>query len=64
MIKQDPSEISKMKEALGEIDNSFDPTAGAGMNIDDLMNKLLAENQKNQGQTQNPGNNPTDEGNQ
>lgn len=64
MIKQDPSEISKMKEALGEIDNSFDPTAGAGMNIDDLMNKLLAENKKNQGQPQNPGNNPTDEGNQ
>lgn len=51
MIKQDPSEISKMKEALGEIDKTFDPTAGAGMNIDDLMTKLLAENQQNQAQS-------------
>lgn len=48
MIKQDPSEISKMKEALGEIDKSVDPTVGAGMNIDDLMNKLLEENNKSQ----------------
>lgn len=40
MIKQDPSEISKMKEALG----GFDPTEGAGMQIDDLMDKLLKEN--------------------
>ena len=46
MIKQDPSEVSRMKEVLGDFDNSFDPTAGAGMNIDDLMNKLMAENQK------------------
>lgn len=45
MIKQDPQEINKMKEALGAIDKSVDPTIGAGMNIDDLMNKLLAENQ-------------------
>lgn len=51
MIKQDPSEISKMKEALGEIDKTFDPTAGAGMNIDDLMTKLLAENQQNKAQS-------------
>lgn len=64
MIKQDPSEISKMKEALGEFDTSFDPTAGAGMNIDDLMTKLLAENQKNQEQSENAENNQTDEGNQ
>ncbi len=46
MIKQDPSEINKMKDILGDFDNSFDPTAGAGMNIDDLMNKLMSENQK------------------
>ncbi len=44
MIKQDPSELNKMKEALGEIDKSVDPTVGAGMNIDDLMDKLLQEN--------------------
>lgn len=47
MIKQDPQEINKMKEALGEIDKSTDPTIGAGMNIDDLMNKLLEENKNN-----------------
>lgn len=46
MLKQDPDEISKMKEALGDIDKSTDPTAGAGMNIDDLMEKLLEENKK------------------
>ena len=62
MIKQDPTEINKMKEALGEIDTTFDPTAGAGMNIDDLMNKLLAENQKEQEQPEETK--PTDEGKQ
>lgn len=46
MLKQDPDEISKMKEALGDIDKSTDPTVGAGMNIDDLMEKLLEENKK------------------
>ena len=63
MIKQDPSEISKMKEALGEFENTFDPTAGAGMNIDDLMNKLLSENQKDQEQNQESAQ-QTDQGNQ
>ena len=47
MIKQDPDEIAKMKQALGNIDKSTDPTAGAGMNMDDLMDKLLKENQNN-----------------
>ena len=28
-------------------DKSIDPTVGAGMNIDDLMNKLMAENNIN-----------------
>lgn len=46
MVKQDPDEIAKMKEALGDIDKASDPTAGAGMNIDDLMDKLLEENKK------------------
>lgn len=49
MVKQDPDEIAKMKQALGNIDKSIDPTVGAGMNIDDLMDKLLEENKnKNQ----------------
>lgn len=46
MVKQDPDEIAKMKQALGDIDKSSDPTVGAGMNIDDLMDKLLEENKK------------------
>lgn len=47
MIKQDPQELNKMKEALGEIDKSVDPTVGAGMNMDDLVNKLLQESIQN-----------------
>ena len=45
MIKEDASAINKMKEALGEIDIKDDPTQGAGMNMDDLMNKLMKQNQ-------------------
>lgn len=45
MIKDDTSEIQKMKEALGATPTKADdPTVGAGMNIDQLMNKLIAEN--------------------
>jgi hypothetical protein len=51
-LKQDPQELNKMKEALGEIDKSVDPTVGAGMNIDDLMEKLLKENDQNQSKTE------------
>ncbi len=46
MLKQDPQELSKVKEIMGSIDKSIDPTIGAGMNIDDLMTKLLEENKK------------------
>ena len=45
-IKQDPQEVNKLKEALGEIDKAVDPTVGAGMNIDDLMTKLLDQNKQ------------------
>ena len=44
MIKDDVSELSKIKDALGKIDVKDDPTAGAGMNMDELMNKLMTEN--------------------
>ena len=44
MIKQDPNEVKKMKEALGEIDSSDDPTNGAGMSMDDVINKLMRQN--------------------
>ena len=36
--------LKKMKEVLGEIDKTVDPTVGAGMNMDQLMEKLMAQN--------------------
>lgn len=46
MIKEDASEIEKMKEALGAVSTvADDPTVGAGMNMDQLMDKLLSQNQ-------------------
>ena len=44
MVKEDASEIAKMKAALGPVTVKDDPTAGAGMNMDDLMNKLIKQN--------------------
>lgn len=44
MLRTDPNEAKKMNEVMQNFDKSVDPTAGAGMNIDDLMNKLMAEN--------------------
>lgn len=46
MIKQDKDELKKMKEALGSIDKSVDPTVGAGMSMDEVVEKLLKETQK------------------
>ena len=45
MIKEDTSAVAKMKEALGEIDIKDDPTQGAGMGMDALMEKLMKQNQ-------------------
>lgn len=46
MIKEDEAELEKMKEALGAVTSvADDPTVGAGMNMDQLMDKLLAEDQ-------------------
>lgn len=48
MIKEDASEIEKMKEALGAVTTvADDPTFGAGMNMDQLMDKLMAQDQAN-----------------
>lgn len=47
MIKEDASELNKMKDALGPVSKNDDPTAGAGMNMDELMEKLLKENNIN-----------------
>lgn len=44
MIKQDKNELNKMKAALGRVDKSEDPTIGAGMSMDDVVNKLMKEN--------------------
>ena len=44
MIKEDTHEVEKMKEVLGEIDKTADPTVGAGMSMDQLMEKLMAQN--------------------
>ena len=46
MIKQDKDELKKMKEALGAIDKSVDPTVGAGMSMDEVVEKLLNENKE------------------
>ncbi len=45
MIKQDKDELNKMKAALGVVDKSTDPTAGAGMSMDEVVEKLLHQNQ-------------------
>lgn len=44
MIKQDSKELDKMKAALGDFEKGDDPTAGAGMNMDQLIDKLMNEN--------------------
>lgn len=44
MLRADPNEAKKMNDVMSNFDKAVDPTAGAGMNIDDLMNKLMAEN--------------------
>ncbi len=44
MIKEDKNELNKMKEALGDVDKSSDPTAGAGMSMDDVINNLMKQN--------------------
>lgn len=44
MLRADPNEGKKINEAMSNFDKAVDPTVGAGMNIDDLMAKLMAEN--------------------
>ena len=44
MIKEDAHEVEKLRDALGEFDKTVDPTVGAGMNMDQLMEKLMAQN--------------------
>lgn len=44
MLRADPNEGKKINEVMSNFDKAVDPTVGAGMNIDDLMSKLMAEN--------------------
>ncbi len=44
MVKQDKNELKNLKDALGEIDESEDPTSGAGMSMDEVINKLMKQN--------------------
>mgnify|MGYP006916088488 CR=1 FL=1 len=53
MVRADPNEAKKINEALGNFDKAVDPTAGAGMNINELMEKLMAENNSEQNNEQN-----------
>lgn len=46
MIKQDSSaELEKMKRALGTVDKANDPTTGAGMSMDQVIEKLMNKQQ-------------------
>ena len=47
MIKNDAREVEKMKELLNSNDKASDPTVGAGMGMEQLMEKLLRENAQN-----------------
>lgn len=50
MIKQDKDELAKMKEALGDLDKSKDPTAGAGMSMDQVVEKLMRNQEQSDAQ--------------
>lgn len=50
MIKQDKDELAKIKEALGDLDKSKDPTAGAGMSMDQVVEKLMRNQQQSNAQ--------------
>lgn len=50
MIKEDERDLDKMKKALGDVgeEKGFDPTKGAGMGMDELMNKLMEGHESEQ----------------
>ena len=52
MLRSDPNEAKKLNEVMSNFDKATDPTVGAGMNIDDLMTKLMAENAQDSGNSQ------------
>ncbi len=48
MIKNDAKEVERMKNLLNSTDKATDPTVGAGMGMEQLMEKLLKENNQQQ----------------
>ncbi|MFV0627084.1 MAG: hypothetical protein ACK5N8_07035 [Alphaproteobacteria bacterium] len=50
MIKEDNKDIEKMKNLLGggSEEKGFDPTKGAGMNMDEIVEKLMQEKERNE----------------
>ena len=47
MIKNDSKEVDRMKKILDAGDKAADPTVGAGMGMEQLMEKLLKESEAN-----------------
>lgn len=43
MMKNEDDEVEKARRILGQIDNSDDPTQGAGMSADEVIEKLLKQ---------------------
>ncbi len=43
MIKQDKDELKKLKEALSVKDKAIDPTVGAGMSMNEVVEKLMKD---------------------
>ncbi len=44
MIKEDSREMERMKQALNNVTKATDPTVGAGMGMEQLVEKLMQEN--------------------
>lgn len=60
MVKNDAKEIERMKRMLEGGDKATDPTVGAGMGMEQLMEKLLKENANNQSEEKAKEENNTD----
>ena len=63
MIKNDAREVEKMKKLLNSNDKASDPTVGAGMGMEQLMEKLMRENNIKDDKKQNVDENKEDKDN-
>ncbi len=48
MVKEDNKDLDKMKSLLGGKEELFDPTKGAGMNMDEIVDKLMKEKEQSE----------------